>query len=53
MIRFGMPRHAGPHRQYKGLAIEPVGRIGSAWTVRCSAEFKPAPSDGVIAEMDA
>ena len=33
-VRFGLPLHRGPHRQYNEMVIERVGQIESSWSVQ-------------------
>lgn len=33
-LRFGLPLHRGPHRDYNSLVIERVGQIESGWSSR-------------------
>jgi hypothetical protein len=33
-LRFGLPLHRGPHRDYNAMVIERVGRIESGWAAR-------------------
>ena len=37
-LRFGLPLHRGPHRDYNALVIERVGRVEASWSAqRCKA----------------
>ncbi len=33
-VRFGLPLHRGPHRDYNALVIERVGQIEAGWSLR-------------------
>jgi len=33
-VRFGLPLHRGPHRDYNAMVIERVGQIEAGWSAR-------------------
>jgi hypothetical protein len=44
-MRFGLPLHRGPHRDYNAMVFERVGQIESGWAAR-----RPRTPDGALEE---
>ncbi len=47
-VRFGLPLHRGPHREYNQMVIERVGEIEGAWSRR----YRVCPKKALLEALD-